>query len=56
VRDVRGEDGRPVSISPEIERLTQKTRAGPAKLSAKRVLPSSARLPPAILAVRCECA
>ncbi len=27
VRDVRGEDGRPARRSPEIERLTQKTRA-----------------------------
>jgi len=27
VRDVRGEDGRPAKRSPEIERLTQKTRA-----------------------------
>jgi len=27
VRDVRDEDGRPARRSPEIERLTQKTRA-----------------------------
>jgi hypothetical protein len=27
VRDVRGEDGRPARRSPEIERLTEKTRA-----------------------------
>ena len=27
VRDVRGDDGRPVRRSPEVERLTQKTRA-----------------------------
>jgi len=26
VRDVRGEDGRPVRRSPELERLTRKTR------------------------------
>ena len=36
VRDVRGEDGRLATRSPEIERLTQKTRALRGAVSAER--------------------
>jgi hypothetical protein len=39
VRDVRGEDGRPARRSPEIERLTQKTRALRDAVSAERQKP-----------------
>jgi hypothetical protein len=37
VRDVRGEDDRPVGRSPAIERLTQKTRALRDAVSAERL-------------------
>ena len=36
VRDVPGEEGRPARKSPEIERLTQKTRALRNAVSAER--------------------
>jgi hypothetical protein len=36
VRDVRSEDGTPASRSPQIERLTQKTRALRDAVSAER--------------------
>jgi hypothetical protein len=36
VRDVRGEDGRPVRRSPELERLTRKTRGLRDAVSAER--------------------
>jgi hypothetical protein len=36
VRDVRGEEGSPARRSPEIERLTQKTRALRNAVSAER--------------------
>jgi hypothetical protein len=36
VRDVRGDDGRPARRSPEIERLTEKTRALRDAVSAER--------------------
>jgi hypothetical protein len=36
VRDIRGEDGRPARRSPEIERLTEKTRALRDAVSAER--------------------
>lgn len=39
VRDVRGEDGRPVGRSPAIERLTAKTRALRDAVSAERLKP-----------------
>jgi hypothetical protein len=36
VRDVRGEDGQPGGRSPEVERLTQRTRALRDAVSAER--------------------
>jgi hypothetical protein len=36
VRDVHGEDGRPVRRSPELERLTRKTRSQRDAVSAER--------------------
>jgi hypothetical protein len=36
VRDIRGEEGRPARRSPEVERLTQKTRVLRNAVSAER--------------------